>query len=42
LHIGDSDLDAIDAIVASLYTDGKINSGDDDDFFSHPEMVLEL
>lgn len=31
----------IDAIAASLYTEGKTNTNDDDPY-SHPEMALEM
>jgi hypothetical protein len=41
-HLGKNDkLDAFDAIAASLYTEGKTNTYDDD-LYSHLEMALEL
>ncbi len=41
-HLGVTDkLHAFEAIAASLYTEGKTNT-DDEDTFSLPEMVLEL
>jgi hypothetical protein len=40
-HIGNSNLDAIDAIMALLYTKGKLKTNDNDNYL-HPEMILEL
>ena len=41
VHIGDTHLDALDAIAAPLYTEGNIvHSGEEE--YSHAEMTLEL